>query len=132
MDTLTVDNGIWTGEVNILEYAGSRLLTHCKGDGTQTGFINATDLADYLVKKGLPFRSAYKISGQIVAKCIAEGKVLETLTLDEYKTFSDLFDEDLYPEIDLNTCVEKRSSEGGTSVQSVEAQIAYVKACLKS
>lgn len=98
----------------------------------QTGFINATDLADYLVKKGLPFRSAYKISGQIVAKCIAEGKVLETLTLDEYKTFSDLFDEDLYPEIDLNTCVEKRSSEGGTSVQSVEAQIAYVKACLKS
>ena len=98
----------------------------------QTGFINATDLADYLVKKGLPFRSAYKISGQIVAKCIAEGKVLETLTLDEYREFSDLFAEDLYPEIDLNTCVEKRSSEGGTSVQSVEAQIAYVKACLKS
>lgn len=96
----------------------------------QTGFINATDLADYLVKKGLPFRSAYKISGQIVAKCIAEGKVLETLTLDEYKAFSDLFDADLYPEIDLNTCVEKRISEGGTSVQSVEAQIEYVKACL--
>lgn len=97
----------------------------------QTGFINATDLADYLVKKGLPFRSAYKISGQIVAKCIAEGKVLETLTLDEYKAFSDLFDEDLYPEIDLNICVEKRISEGGTSVQSVGAQIEYVKACLK-
>ena len=93
----------------------------------QGGFINATDLADYLVKKGLPFRSAYKISGQLVAKCIAEGKVLETLTLEEYKEYSDLFENDLYQEIDLLTCVEKRISEGGTSVASVEAQIAYVK-----
>ena len=93
----------------------------------QGGFINATDLADYLVKKGLPFRSAYKISGQIVAKCIAEGKVLETLTLPEYKEFSELFESDLYQEIDLLTCVEKRISEGGTSVASVEAQISYVK-----
>ncbi len=93
----------------------------------QTGFINATDLADYLVKKGLPFRNAYKISGQLVAKCIAEGKVLETLTLAEYKTFSDLFDDDLYPEIDLAACVEKRLSAGGTSIASVERQIQYVK-----
>ena len=93
----------------------------------QGGFINATDLADYLVKKGLPFRSAYKISGQIVAKCIREGKVLETLTLEEYKAFSDLFEADLYQDIDLLTCVEKRISEGGTSQASVDAQIAYVK-----
>ena len=93
----------------------------------QSGFINATDLADYLVKKGLPFRSAYKISGQIVARCIQEGLVLETLPLEEYRKYSDLFDEDLYHEIDLLTCVEKRISEGGTSVSSVEAQIAYVK-----
>ena len=96
----------------------------------QGGFINATDLADYLVKKGMPFRSAYKISGQIVAKCIAEGKVLETLPMAEYKAFSELFEEDLYNDIDLLTCVEKRVSEGGTSVASVEAQIAYVKECL--
>ncbi len=93
----------------------------------QKGFINATDLADYLVKKDLPFRSAYKISGQLVAKCIAEGKVLEDLTLSEYKEFSDLFEDDLYNEISLETCVEKRISEGGTSVKSVEAQIEYVK-----
>ena len=93
----------------------------------QGGFINATDLADYLVKKGLPFRSAYKISGQIVAKCIAEGKVLETLSLNEYKAFSELFDEDLYKDIDLLTCVEKRISEGGTSQASVDVQIAFVK-----
>lgn len=97
----------------------------------QKGFINATDLADYLVKKGLPFRSAYKVAGQIVAKCMAEGKVLETLTLEEYQAFSPLFEESLYQEIDLNTCVQKRISEGGTSLASVEAQIQFVKAFLK-
>ena len=93
----------------------------------QGGFINATDLADYLVKKGMPFRSAYKISGQIVAQCIREGLVLETLPLTEYQKYSELFTEDLFNDIDLLTCVEKRISEGGTSVSSVEAQIAYVK-----
>ena len=93
----------------------------------QTGFINATDLADYLVKKGLPFRSAYKIAGQLVARCIAENTVLESLPLDVYRAFSDLFEEDLYEEIDLATCVAKRISEGGTSPASVEAQIRYVR-----
>ena len=95
-----------------------------------TGFINATDLADYLVKKGLPFRSAYKLSGQIVAKCMAEGQVLETLPLDVYQSFSALFEADLFTAIDLKVCVEKRLSEGGTSVASVEKQIAYVKEVL--
>ena len=94
----------------------------------QGGFINATDLADYLVKKGMPFRSAYKISGQIVAKCITEGLVLETLPLEAYQSYSELFTEDLYQDIDLNTCVEKRISQGGTSQASVDAQIAFVKA----
>ena len=93
----------------------------------QGGFINATDLADYLVKKGMPFRSAYKISGQIVAECIAAGLVLETLPLERYRSYSELFDEDLYGDIDLNTCVEKRISQGGTSQASVDAQIAWVK-----
>ena len=96
----------------------------------QGGFINATDLADYLVKKGMPFRSAYKISGQIVAKCIAEGLVLETLPLEEYRAFSDLFEQDLYHDIDLTTCVEKRISMGGTSQASVDTQVAWVKAQL--
>lgn len=93
----------------------------------QTGFINATDLADYLVKKGMPFRTAYKISGSIVAKCIKENKVLETLTLDEYREFSELIGNDVFEDIDLNVCVEKRISEGGTSVSSVEKQIKFVK-----
>ena len=98
----------------------------------QKGFINATDLADYLVKNGLPFRSAYKISGQLVAMCIQENMVLEEVPLDVYRQYSELFNEDLYQEIDLATCVEKRVSEGGTSVQSVEAQIALVKALLET
>ena len=93
----------------------------------QGGFINATDLADYLVKKGMPFRSAYKISGQLVAKCIQEGTVLEDLPLSTYKEFSDLFENDLYEDIDLLNCVEKRISQGGTSVASVEQQMTFVK-----
>ena len=97
----------------------------------QTGFINATDLADYLVKKGMPFRSAYKISGQLVALCIQQNTVLEELPLDTYREYSQLFAEDLYQEIDLVTCVEKRISEGGTSVASVKAQIAYVREALQ-
>ena len=93
----------------------------------QTGFINATDLADYLVKKGLPFRSAYKISGQLVALCISQNTVLEELPLETYKTYSPLFEEDLYSDIDLVTCVEKRISQGGTSTASVKEQITYVR-----
>ena len=93
----------------------------------QKGFINATDLADYLVKKGLPFRSAYKISGSLVARCIQNNTVLEALPLETYREYSPLFDEDLYQAIDLMTCVEKRISQGGTSVASVENQINYVR-----
>ena len=98
----------------------------------QTGFINATDLADYLVRKGIPFRSAYKLAGQAVARCQSEGYTLETLPLGEYKALSDLFDADLYDDIDLMNCVEKRISEGGTSLKSVEAQIKYVREKLSS
>ena len=98
----------------------------------QKGFINATDLADYLVKKGLPFRSAYKICGQIVGDCIKNGKVLETLSIEEYKNYSELFESDLYNEISLTTCVNKRISEGGTSPKSVEKQIEFVKSRLEN
>ena len=98
----------------------------------QKGFINATDLADYLVKKGMPFRTAYKIVGRLVAQCIAEGKVLETLPLEEYRKHSELFAEELYHEIALETCVEKRISAGGTGAQSVTAQLEAVKAFLNS
>ena len=92
----------------------------------QKGFINATDLADYLVKKGMPFRTAYKIVGQTVAECIEKNKVLETLTLDEYKAHSDLFEEDLFNEISLETCIKKRISAGSTGYESVKKQIEFV------
>ncbi|MBR6693340.1 MAG: argininosuccinate lyase [Clostridia bacterium] len=93
----------------------------------QKGFINATDMADYLVKKGMPFRSAYKISGQLVAECISRGCVLETLPLEVYKEKSDLFGDDIYEVIDLEVCVNKRISLGGTCVASVEKQIEFVR-----
>ncbi len=92
----------------------------------QEGFINATDLADYLVKKGLPFRSAYKIVGQIVALCIEKHTVLEELPLSDYQTFSELFSEDLYEAISLETCTFSRTSAGGPSVESLDLQLCYV------
>ena len=90
------------------------------------GFINATDLADYLVKKGMPFRTAYKKVGEIVAYCIDNGLILETVPLEKYKEFDPTFDEDLYNEISLDTCVKKRISAGGTGPDSVEAQLKYI------
>ncbi len=97
----------------------------------QKGFINATDLADYLTKKGLPFRTSYKLTGSIVAKCIETGKVLDNFELSEYKKYSELFEEDLYEAISLETCVAKRISEGSTGYESVKAQIKYVEEFLE-
>ena len=93
----------------------------------QKGFINATDLADYLTKKGMPFRAAYKIVGQIVAECIETGNVLDDFPLENYRAYSDLFEQDLYEEIALETFVNKRNSEGGASTKSVREQIKYVR-----
>ena len=96
-------------------------------NASKTGFINATDLADYLVKKGIPFRTAYKLCGNIIAYCIKNNTVLEDLPLKTYKEFSDKFEEDVFKAIDLKTCVENRISFGGTSKQSVIKQIEYIK-----
>ena len=104
-----------------------RLLPDNMYKAAEEGFINATDLADYLTKKGMPFRSAYKIVGQIVAECIEKKTVLDKLPLESYKQHSDMFEADLYSEISLKACVEKRISEGGTSVASVEKQLVLVR-----
>ena len=93
----------------------------------QRGFLNATDLADYLTKKGLPFRAAYKIAGQLVAYCIEHTAVLEELPLALLRQYSERFDEDVYAAIALTNCVTGRTSLGGTCVASVEAQIASVR-----
>ncbi|MGN1329301.1 MAG: argininosuccinate lyase [Eubacterium sp.] len=91
------------------------------------GFINATDCADYLVGKGLPFRDAYKATGELVALCIDKGLTLETLPIEEYKNVCDLFDNDVYTAINLEKCVNDRLVVGGPSKQSVDAQIAKAR-----
>ena len=121
-DTVKMCLQVFTGMIATMSANEENMLQAAK-----KGFINATDLADYLVKKGLPFRSAYKISGQLVAQCIQGNTVLEDLPLKTYKEYSELFDSDLYDEISLETCVNKRISQGGTCVASVENQINYVK-----
>ena len=122
VDTVKMCLQVFTGMIETLTAIPENMKA-----AAQKGFINATDLADWLVKNGLPFRSAYKIAGQLVARCMAENTVLENLPLNVYQEYSDLFTEDVYNAIDLTVCVEKRISEGGTSIASVEAQIAYVK-----
>lgn len=95
------------------------------------GFINATDCADYLVKKGMPFRDAYKITGTLVAFCIEKGLTLETLPIEEYKKMSELFADDIYTAINLETCVNQRTSEGGPSPVSVIKQVEYTENKIK-
>jgi len=91
------------------------------------GFINATDCADYLTAKGLPFRDAYRITGDIVSYCSNSSKTLEGLTLEEYKGFSPIFEEDIFTAVDLDTCVKKRQSPSGTAPERVLEQAALIK-----
>ncbi len=121
-DTVRACLGIFTGMV--------RTLTPLPGNMREAagrGFINATDYADYLVGKGLPFRTAYKLAGQTVALCMKEGFVLEPLPLEKYRSLCPLADGDVYAAVDLDACVSRRVSDGGTSVASVEAQIAAAR-----
>ena len=126
-DTVTACLGICVPMLETMTVQKENMLR-----AAREGFINATDLADYLVEKGLPFRSAYKISGEVVAECIREGCVLETLPLSRYRAHSELIGEDIFPAVDLRACVEKRSSLGGTSRASVEEQITWVRGRLEA
>ncbi len=96
------------------------------------GFINATDCADYLVKKGMPFRTAYKITGTLVARCIELNTTLEQLRIEEYNKLSELFDSDVYDAIALDRCVMTRGVEGGPAPDAVKAQIAELKERVKN
>ncbi len=125
VDTVKMCLSVFVGMIKTLKALPENML---KAAGS--GFINATDLADYLVSKGLPFRTAYKISGSVVAECIKSGFVLENFPIEEYNKFSDLIDSDVYTAVDLKNCVEKRKSFGGTSVSSVEEQIKFVREAL--
>jgi len=121
-DTVSMCLAVFTGLIRTLTANTASMKR-----AAQKGFINATDLADYLVKKGMPFRSAYKISGELVALCIRQGMVLEELSLETYRDHSELFEKDVYEAIDLAACVDRRTSLGGTSTQSVREQIAFVR-----
>ena len=96
-------------------------------DSAKKGYINATDLADYLAVKGMPFRDAYNVAGRIVAYCNGRGLALEDLPFEEYKMLSGMIEEDIYERLDLRTCMEKRNSAGGTSPESVMKQIEYIR-----
>ena len=121
VDTVKKCLGIFTPMIATMKALPDNMLA-----AAGKGFINATDLADYLVKKGKPFRTAYKIVGEIVAYCIDNGLILETVPMEKYKEFDQSFDDDLYNEISLKTCVEKRISAGGTGEKSVDRQIEYL------
>ena len=94
------------------------------------GFINATDCADYLVGKGLPFRDAYKATGSLVALCIDKGLTLETLPLDEYRRVCDLFEQDVFDAISLDRCAAMRRVYGGPAPENVREQVRRVNALL--
>ena len=95
------------------------------------GFINATDCADYLTKKGMPFRDAYTVTGHLVAQCTAQGKTLEELTLEELKAVSPLFEQDVYDALNLENCMALRSSYGGPAVSETTRQIGEIEAFVK-
>ena len=96
------------------------------------GFINATDCADYLVKKGMPFREAYMIVGRLVNMCIKSGETLDTLPLKDFRSISNLFDADVYQALELKTCVNGRTVYGGPASDSVKQQIANIKAFVEA
>ena len=97
----------------------------------KSGFMNATDAADYLVSKGIPFRDCHEIIGKMVLYCIENNKSLEDLSMPELKSFSPAFDDDIYDHIDIKTCIKAKKSEGSTSYASVEKQLADIEAAEK-
>ena len=121
-DTVNACLGVFAPMIETMTVKKENMLAAAKG-----GFINATDLADWLAKRGVPFRTAYKLTGEIVAWCIEHGKTLEDMTLEEYKSFSKVFDESLYEDISIAACVAKRTSKGGASPANIAAQIEYLK-----
>lgn len=121
-DTAKLCLTVYAPMIATMKVNAANMIAAAKG-----GFINATDLADYLAKRGVPFRTAYKLTGQIVADCAALGKALEDLTLDEYKAYSEVFGEDLYDEISLAACVAKRVSAGGAAPANIPVQLEYLR-----
>ena len=121
-----IDNTLISIEVFTSMFATMTVRADRLRKAAAKGFINATDCADYLVKKGMPFRDAYKVSGTLVRYCVDNDKTLEDLTLDEYKAVCDLFDDGVYEAINLENCVNGRKVHGGPAKESVLYQIGLV------
>lgn len=121
VDTIKISLQVMEGQIKSLKVNKEKMLEACKD-----GFLNATDLADYLVNKGENFRDAHHISARLVKYGIENNKTLDEIDLDIYKDESDLFDEDIYQEIDIIKCVNERKSLGGPAKKEVERQIAFV------
>lgn len=118
LDTVLLALTTFTGMIDTMKIKKDNMRK-----GAAKGFTNATDLADYLVKKGMAFRDAHGVVGEVVLECIKQDKMIEELSLSELKEFSPIFEEDVYEAIDLVTCVEERKVIGGPSKESVKYQI---------
>ncbi|MBR0464838.1 MAG: argininosuccinate lyase [Clostridia bacterium] len=123
IDTLKLSLNVFAPMVATMKAHAENMRAAASG-----GFINATDCADYLTRKGMPFRTAYRVTGDLVNECMARHTTLEDLPLEVYKSFSDLFEDDIYENISLEACVSRRVSEGGPALASVDRQIEWVRA----
>ena len=125
VDTLKMSLHLFAGMIETMQVRHANLEKAVRED-----FSNATDLADYLVRKGLPFRQAHEVIGKLVLHCIEQSCYLADLTLADYKGFSELFESDLFTALDIRNVVNARNSKGGTGTESVKEQIALAKAWL--
>ena len=106
--------------------------TRAMYEGAKGGFTNATDAADYLVKKGLPFRDAHAVIGNMVFYCIENNKAITDLSMDEFKSFSDMIDEDIYEAVSMETCVNDRAVIGGPARAVTKKAIKNAEAYLNN
>jgi len=127
IDTVKACLPVFTNMLAAMKVNKNNMYNAAKG-----GFTNATDVADYLVKRGIPFRDAHEITGKIVLYCINTGKTIEQLTINEFKSFSPLIKDDIYNEITLEKCISGRNLPGGPSEQTVMAQIKNAREFLNS
>ena len=126
LDTVKMCLPVFCGMLSTMKVRKENMRKGAKG-----GFTNATDVADYLVKKGLPFRDAHAVVGRMVAYCLDTNKVIDALSMDEFKGFSALFEDDIYTAISLETCVNQRSIPGGPAPETVKKVIEEYKKLFK-
>ena len=120
-DTLKSSIGIFTEMILTMKVREDKMENAAK-----YGYMNATDAADYLVSKGIPFRDCHEVIGKIVLYCINKGIAIEEMTMDEFKSFSDKFEDDIYDKIAIRSCIKAKLSKGSTSFESVDEQLADI------